>query len=464
MEIDQDLPEPSNIDASHEKDRKLSIGADGLPHSPINPHEEGPHDHEDLQKLEEEESPETSEQAPKVSAVATVMNLLNSMIGAGILSVPNSFINCGIFISILILVIMAVLSLIATFMVIILAHKKGATGLSELAFKILGKPGSLSLSILNLLFLITALTSYLILAGDSFFSWFKLGGIDLESSTWIRAISILIYAVVLPIALTIPRNISFLQYFSTATVFCVTFFVVVIIYKSIDFMVKNHGFEATVTYAKFDITAFSSLSIYGLSFALPAVVLPPLRLFDTNIRKRKIVSTFSIAICAFLVCISGVFGYLNFGTSCDGNVLKSFPDNDIVIIIVRVAFFIIVSCAYPMVSQSVMGAWDQLVFKDNSPERLPWGKRALVLFLTHIIALLLAMFLPTAKPILSVGGALGGCLVDFVYPALFWLFTHKDKGFGHWKNILCILLGIFGLVAAVISTYQGVLDAINSFK
>ena len=467
MEIEQDLPEPTKIGSSQVNENKPTIGADGLPTNVINPDEESishPQDQEDIQKLEEEESPEPSEASAKVSGVSTVMNLLNSLIGAGILSVPNSFTNCGIFVSIAMLVIVAALSLIATFMVIILANKTGAIGLSELAFKILGKPGSLSLSILNLLFLITALIAYLILAGDSLFSWFKFGGIDLESSVWERALAILIYAIVLPIALTIPRNISFLKYFSTATVFCVIFFVIVIVYKSIAFMISNNGIEASVSYGKIDFTVFSSLSIYGLSFALPAVVLPPLRLYDTDPKKRKIVSTWAIILCTLLVCIPGVFGYLQFGTSCNSNILKSFPDNDIIIVIVRAAFFVIVSSAYPMVSQSVMSAWDQLIFKDAYPEKLPIKKRALVLLLTHIIPLLLAMFLPEAKPILSVGGALGGFLVDFVYPSVFWIVTYKSKGMLHWQNILSILFAIFGFVAAVISTYQGVVDAINSFK
>ena len=71
--------------------------------------------------------------------------------------------------------------------------------------------------------------------------------------------------------------------------------------------------------------------------------------------------------------------------------------------------------------------------------------------------------LPLAKPILAVGGAIGGCLVDFVYPALLWYLFFKPS----WTSlefILIALLGLFGLVTGVISTYQAILDVIKAFK
>lgn len=45
--------------------------------------------------------------------------------------------------------------------------------------------------------------------------------------------------------LTIPRNISFLKYFSMATVFSIVFFIVVLTYKSISYCVKYQRMEST---------------------------------------------------------------------------------------------------------------------------------------------------------------------------------------------------------------------------
>ena len=223
--------------------------------------------------------------------------------------------------------------------------------------------------------------------------------------------------------------------------------------------------EPTCKVWKLDFSIFSSLSIYGLSYAFPAVALPSIRLYNPDLRKRKFVTLYAILACFLLVTIPGITGYLIFGASTDGNILKNFDSDDVLMIICRCGFFIIVSCAYPMVSQSVMSMWGGLIFGNDNPTTLPGWKRAVVIFLNNIIPLLLAMFLPTAKPILSIGGALGGCIVDFIFPSLMYIvyFWKSSNKFG-FKYIVLYLCTLFGAVTGVIATYQAVIDAIDSLK
>ena len=311
-------------------------------------------------------------------------------------------------------------------MVISLAYKTQTVGLAELTTKILGYWGALILTILNLLFLLTALVAYMVLAGDMITSWFDLGHIDLNPLLY-HAIMQLIYGII-PICLTIPRNISFLRYFSTGSVVCIFFFCVVMIYKAI-----SHGkINSTCEMCKLDIKLFSSVSIYGLSFALPAVVLPAIKLYTTNVKKRWLVSLIGIVISTFVYVAPGLSGYFIYGIDTNGNVLKNFPSNDVIIIICRVCFFVIVTCAYPMIAQTVQAMWSELIFKNDQPSGLPTKRRVIILVLTNSIPLLIAMFLASAKPALSIGGALGGCLVDFAFPSL--EFIVYNRGMLKWSN------------------------------
>lgn len=459
------LAQPMNsydVDPEQGPAHSAEIGPDGLPLSVIQESDQL----EPVTTLEEEDAGEEEEHSEdrklevRTRRFATVMNLVNSLLGAGILSVPNSFVNIGWAFSLMLLLLMAVLSLAATYMVIILSKRTGTKGLSELAAHILGGWGANFLAVLNLLFLVTALIAYLILGSDSVISWFALAGIDM-TPTFKRALLVFIYGL-LPGGLSIPRNISFLQYVSTATFCCIFFFFVVMIYKAI-VMVGDNGVAPGVVAFKMDMSVFSSMSIVSLSFALPAVVLPAIKMYNPLTRKRKIVTNAAILLCFILVAIPGICGYLCFGEKTEGNVLKSFKDDDYLILVVRICFFIVVTCAYPMVAQSIMSAWSQVIYQDDNPIGLPTKKRAVVLLITNMIPLVLAMFLPEAKPALGVSGALGGCLVDFVFPSLIWLKSTKLP-YSDWRNVLAAMLGIFGAVAAVISTYQAVLDAINSFK
>lgn len=446
--------------------QSVQVGKDGFPINVVqkNYSSDSLSDQEDAESIYSYSNKEVGDETTNVightSFMGTVLNLLNSTIGAGILGVPNTFVNTGMILSIVILLIMGVLSLIATDLLLVLGQETSSTSLGELTEKILGRGGSLTLSILNLVFSLTALVAYLVLAGDMITSFFDLGGIDL-TSLGKHALMILIYALAIPIALTIPRNISFLKYFSTTTVFCISFFCISMLYKCI----ANHKISETTVMAKCDLSLFSSLSIYALTFSFPSVIFAVTQTCDRDLKKRKNIVLVGLIICVFFVVFPGVCSYLIFGKDTDPNILKNFDSKDVLIIICRVAFLVIVSCSYPMVAQNHESMWSTLIFKDGSPAKLVTWKRAIILVLANIFPLLVAMFLPSVKPALSIGGALGGCLVDFVFPSVLYLKLHRgNHPLYYWKNVLLIAFAIFGILAAVISTYQSIVDAIHAFS
>ena len=187
-------------------------------------------------KKDPESSPEDNfkleTETKKVKRFSTIMNLLNSVLGISILSVPNSMINSGVIGSLIILIFIAILSYYSTLMVISLQLETESEGFDDLAKKILGPLGSITLSILTLLFLVLGLISFLIIASDMIKSWLMFFGYDV-SSFGKRTLIIIIYSFLIPFLLTIPRSISFLSFFSTITVICIFFYVFSIFYKFI---------------------------------------------------------------------------------------------------------------------------------------------------------------------------------------------------------------------------------------
>ena len=470
ISIDSDSALNDIEQAPQDTPGKIEIGPDGLPVSIIPPGDaespttvaEGTEHVEHFEEVEEEETTESQKVTiPTVGTFPMIMSLLNSLLGAGILSVPNSFTSEGIVPSLIILLLMWGLSYLATVMVITLKADTGATGLPDLALKILGKPGEIGLAIMSLLFLVAAQLSYLVLGGDMLTSWFALGGIDV-TILWRRAIMMFVYGVCFPGALTVPRNNRFLSYFGTVTVVSILFFDISMVIKGVMKFTKDG--PAPVIISRVDINMFSALSIYGLAFALPVVCLPPLALYNPDTKARSRVSLYAMILCLILVLIPGLFGYLQFGAETKPNIMQNYPDDDKLILVVRIAFFLVVSFAYPAVGQSTMVSWGNLVFKDGLVKQMPWKKRIVVLLLTNAIPLLVAMFLANAKPALSIGGAMGGCVADFVFPSLMWIFHYKEHKWYHPKKIPLWLFAIFGAVAAAISTYTAVVDAIKAFS
>ena len=104
-----------------------------------------------------------------------------------------------------------------------------------------------------------------------------------------------------------------------------------------------------------------------------------------------------------------------------------------------------------------------MIFKINNQTDLPNGKRIIILIITNIIALGIAMALPSIKPAIAVGGAFGGALDSFVFPPLIWVVLSKRP----WKaprNLIMIAYTVLGLAISCICIYQSVKDAIDEFK
>lgn len=391
----------------------------------------------------------------------TLMNLLNCLLGAGILSVPNSFNSAGIVVSIVLILLIAILSYIASMINIKLNAKYECQGFDELVEKLMGNIGSISYSIIVLFFNFASMLAYLIIGGDTITSWLSFAGIDINHFYY-RLVMIFIYSLIIPIPLMIPKNLFFLSLFSTAAIFMVIFYIIATVIKTASIMPK-YGISKTVVIAKIDMSIFSAIGVYALTFSLPCVVIPTLKPFSRKYEKRRNVVLTTFCICVFLTVFPSILMYLLFGLNADGNILNSFSSDDIIFTVVRAGFFIIVSTSFPVLGKTSMSNWSQLLYKINNPNDLSNCKYFIVIFLSAIFPLFAAMLLPQCKPAVSVGGALGGCLVSFMFPSILLIISNGD-GFRNPINVLALIFAIFGGVMAVISTYQSILEAIDAFK
>ncbi|KAK8835623.1 hypothetical protein M9Y10_042336 [Tritrichomonas musculus] len=389
-----------------------------------------------------------------------LMNSLNSVLGAGILSVPNSFISVGLVPSLILIFIMAILSYVASIINVKLNLKYDSSGFDEIVEKLMGKVGSISYSVITIIFLWAGLVAFTIIAGDTLISWFAFGGIDISPFKY-RSVAILIYSIIIPIALSIPKSFKIIGIFSTFSIGFIFFYAIASIVKVCQ-IVPQYGISPTVKIAHFDIQIFSALSVYALAFSLPCVIIPILSNYPKVYKKRRNLVITSFGISAFLTIFPSVMLYLIFGNQSDGNILNSFPSNDILFTVVRVGFFLIVSFSFPVIAKSCMSNWSHLLFKINDPNSLSTCKYWSVFVLTVSVPVLLGMFLPQCKPAMTIGGALGGCLGCYTYPSILNILSSERK----WtvSNVLSGLFAIFGTIIAVISTYTSVVDAINAFK
>jgi amino acid permease len=382
------------------------------------------------------------------------------MLGVGLLGVANGFTNTGFVTSIVLLILMAGLSLVSTWMIVIRAHQTESDEFPMLADRLLGPIGAISLSVCNLTLLTCAEVAYLILGGDMLISWFSFAGVSIQGMA--KRIPIVgVYSLCLPVALTIPRDINLLKKVSMGTVIAVLFFAFVMVYEAFAF-VGSTGIAPNAVVNKIDMDIFSTIAMFGLSFTLPCTVMSQIRTYNPQINKRKNLTAITMTIVLLLVLISGVCGYMIFGADAQANILNSFRDDDKLIVITRAGFFVVVTCAYPGVMKEIIIEWSRLFFGNVKANELPGKKRAIALTVSNIIPVAIAMFIPDAKPVLEVGGGIGGCSVNFVFPALFWIMK-SEHSLTHYQNLFAIALAGFGVGSGIISTYLAVIGAIKAY-
>ena len=391
---------------------------------------------------------------PTVGFFGTVMNLLNSLIGAEILSISRSMRFCGLTVSVGLMTFTAIISYIATILTVKLQYLTRAESLHDLGSKLYGKWCTAVLSILVLLFTYSCCIAYLIIGGNNIQSWFELLNIGYWMKGWRRTVVMFIYSITLPVVLTFPKKVRFLSIFSTFAILSIFLFCLALTYKAFLYFPKNGICPTTLT-AQMDFHFFNAISVYSLMFALPAICLPLLKPVKPLLQYRyRIVGT-SFFVCYIFVIVPGVIGYLMFGAETDEIILDNFSNKDVIIQITRFGFFIVVTTSYPIIALTIGSQLSAIIFKVFDPATLDFKRRSIILLLANLPPVLIAMVLPNIYPVISVGGSLGGCMTNFFFPAIFWIKKSPQK-ITHWTNILCSLLAFFGLVSAIIATYQGI--------
>lgn len=391
-----------------------------------------------------------------------LLNLLNTLIGPEILGVGNSIIFCGLSASVILLMFTAFLSYIGTILILNLQHMVQAESINDMATKIVGRWAGQAFSVITLFFTFSNLISYLIVGQETVCSWLKLLHRESWTSGWKRSLVVLVYALAIPVALSIPKQMEFIDTASMFAIVAQLLFVVSMIIKGVKHF-ATHSIHPTCEIGVFNINFFNAFSIYSTLFALPAVVLPQLEPFTPRLKNRYWLLGLGFVLCYTIDIIPNVIGYLMFGAETNEILYASFDHNDPLMQAVRAGFFFVVNAAYPIVNLQVTTDLSAMIYNLHNPRELTWKKRIVCLLLANVFPVLVAMVLPNVRPAFEIGGSFGGCLSNFFFPPLLY-WKQVNKPWHHPLKIGLLLFALWGFVAMVIATYEAIVDAIASFK
>ena len=159
-------------------------------------------------------------------------------------------------------------------------------------------------------------------------------------------------------------------------------------------------------------------------------------------------STFGFSLTSYLLV--SIFGYLTFLNLTDENLIKSYPDNSILLGIIRIIMTLSIILTYPMVSFPCRYSFDNLLFpsktsppnwvnkipllKPNRKEAVgvwfiknPTKRTVLEAGLIAASSLVLSILFPKVAIVFSLTGSTGSTFTSYILPAWFYMMLSSSK-------------------------------------
>ncbi len=409
---------------------------------------------------------------------SSVVNMMNTIVGAGVLSIPSTVKKSGIVGAFLLLALSLYLSLegakmLSTVSIYTRAESYGMVA-KKLNQPLMGALGDWAM----IVFVLGISVAYFIIlfsqVMDLIENWFGVAREVLDKYYPIMGSSIALF-IAFPL-LCIP-SIDALRFVSGASVFCICLFVVIAVVKGIAQLAKG-GLEYNLLPQ--DLAGFTSaVSVFFTSLCchvnIPKMTaelrIPENSRFSSKVKKMIRIDNVAFLSCGAIYFVVGACGYLAYGNSIESNLLTNFSnDKAWYLNIVKLAYALVVLFSYPTLAFAAVVTFDKICFK-KQPR--PLWRRIVECFIWSAISCFIAIIIPQLDTVFGITGSLCGILVNFAIPASYFIGMIKMERAkaqaartavfkaSTGKYYLAWFMFYFGIVAAIVFTLIQLIDAIK---
>mmetsp|Transcript_19423 Transcript_19423/g.57795 ORF Transcript_19423/g.57795 Transcript_19423/m.57795 type:complete len:387 (+) Transcript_19423:369-1529(+) len=380
------------------------------------------------------------------SVGSSIVNLTNTVVGAGVLALPFAFKATGAVLGVVVLLVVYALIMCSIELLVGCTKHTKHKSYAGIATAALGRHGNTFTQAAVFLATFGAMTSYLIIIGDMMGPLIGLwmgGTNDDYCSFYARRQFPIICSLGIVVPLSMLRNIDSLRYTSGIAVASVLYLLLVVVYKSGESISENAGEEEMEAgdFVNFSEKIFRAIPIITLAFTCHMNVLPVVTgLKRPTSRRVRQVTWGSITTCVAIYVLIGLFGFLTFYTSdtVEGNVLLNYDVDEPEIIVGRVAVTLVVIFSFPVLAHPCIGSIEALFF-DSWP--FSYWRRAAEVFFVVGSNFTIAYFVADVSLVLGIAGSTGSTMISFILPGFFYALLHPEESRGKILGALLMAVG-----------------------
>ncbi|XP_065338875.1 putative sodium-coupled neutral amino acid transporter 10 [Cloeon dipterum] len=412
------------------------------------------------------------------SAMGHVMTLANSIIGVSILAMPFCFKQCGIILSVLLLLFSNIITRCCCHFLIKSAHLARRRNYEFLAFHTFGPTGKLVVELSIIGFLLGTCIAFFVVIGD-------LGpdilakAFNIDNSPTLRPSVLVVLAICVILPLGLLRNVDSLSVICTASILFYLCLVLKVISEAMPHLLAADWLDHVNLWRPAGI--LQCIPIFSMALSCQTQVF---EIYDSlpdasPLRMNEIVRA-AVNMCTGVYICVGFFGYVAFCTaSFTGNVMLSFSPS-MVTDVMKLGFVLSLAVSFPLVIFPCRASLYSLLFKRASswhpevvsgPTHIPEARfKCITLFLVTV-SLMVGLLLPNIELVLGLVGSTIGTIICLLLPAL--MFTRLAQRYSS-ERLLAQVIFFIAAGILILSTYAnlyaadkataGEMSAVVSFK
>lgn len=367
---------------------------------------------------------------PTTGIFGAILLLTCTILGAGILTMPDQFYSIGIIPTTLLLIFVAVLNWYSIWMMVEAGDESGSTSYEDLAEKTFPRVGKYINTVFIAILLFGALVAYMdIIAG-------LLKGVVVGITThhyWFtnEYVLLLAFTIIFMFPLCMLRNISKLEYSSFIAVFLIAFFTFVIATWGVIEWARGEVPWNTTIYFGFPPggvnkhpsvldSIFNVLPTITLAYGCqPNVFSIRSELSNPNKVRTNIFNILTNFLTFGLYLLMGFFGYLCYPDQIpyDGNIINAIPSN-VFGTVLRSLFLVAILFHFPCVHYAVRNTIEVTFFSQYG---FSWIRHTVMTVTVIGLSMIIAIEIPSLEKVFSLTGSIAAFPVSFIIPAIAYI-------------------------------------------